>query len=119
MRKPCLRCGRMVLPHSKATRNGVSYGELMQGRGLCTRCYRNVEYHGQLLEYPRLTRSRDELLEDYEVLRSQGYNWRECATILGMKYASFERAMERARAAGDVRARRLNERELTWATISA
>lgn len=116
MRKPCLRCGRMVLPHSKATRNGVSYGELMQGRGLCTRCYRNVEYHGQLLEYPRLTRSRDELLADYEVLRGQGYNWKECATILGMKYTSFERAMCRARAAGDVRARRLSERELTWAT---
>jgi hypothetical protein len=116
MRKPCLRCGRLVLPHSRATRDGVPYGQLMQGRGLCTRCYRNVEYHGQLLEYPRLTRSRDELLEDYEVLRRQGYNWRECATILRINYPTFERALLRARAAGDPRARRLNERELAWTT---
>lgn len=110
IRKPCLRCGRLAAPHSKATRNGLRYSELLQARGLCTLCYSNVKYHGQLLEYPRGTRSRDELLEDYEVLRGQGYNWRECAHILKMKYASFERALCRARAAGDPRARRLNEK---------
>lgn len=112
MRRPCARCGKYVLPNNKRTRVGIANGELMNARGLCTTCYSNEEYHGRLQNWERTTRSRDELLDDYVILRQQGYTWRNCARKLDMEYPAFERAMLRARAAGDDRARRLNEREL-------
>jgi hypothetical protein len=50
------------------------------------------------------------LLDDYVILRQQGYNWSQCATKLGMSYSAFERAIYRARRVRDERALRLNER---------
>lgn len=82
----------------------------MRARGLCSNCYAHEEYHGTLIDWPRITRSRDELLDDYVILRQQGYDWKQCAIKLGMKYPAFEQAMIRARRAGDDRARRLNEK---------
>lgn len=61
------------------------------------------------IDIPRLTRTRDELLDDYVILRADGYTWRQCAQRLGMTYPAFERAMLRARKDGDPRAMRPGE----------
>ncbi|HEY2763350.1 MAG TPA: hypothetical protein VGJ13_04970 [Pseudonocardiaceae bacterium] len=57
-------------------------------------------------------RSRDDLLDDYEMLRSEGYDWHQCAARLRIPYPTFERAMLRARKDGDPRARRPGEARL-------
>jgi hypothetical protein len=106
----CLRCSKEVLPDIKRDRPGVPNHKRSRGRSLCSLCYTWARYHGKLVDYPRSTRSRDELLDDYVILRSQGYNWSQCATKLGMSYSAFERAIYRARRARDERALRLNER---------
>lgn len=81
----------------------------LAGRGLCGACYSRMTCHGTLVDYPRMTRSRDELLEDYVMLRRQGHTWPQCAERLGMRYDAFARALQRARVARDPRAARLNE----------
>ena len=81
-----------------------------RGRGLCVNCYQYARHHGELVDYSPQLRSRDDLLDDYVLLRSEGLNWRQCAERLGMSYPTFERAMFRARADGDPRAARLGER---------
>lgn len=73
-------------------------------------CWDHLQATGGLTDYERINRSRDDLLDDYVVLRREGYDWRRCAERLGMTYLAFERAMCRARKAGDPRARRLDER---------
>lgn len=48
---------------------------------------------------------RDELLDEWVYLRSWGVSREDAARRLGMNQASFKRALERAKAAGDPRAR--------------
>ncbi|MGH7687803.1 MAG: hypothetical protein ACREN2_13450 [Candidatus Dormibacteria bacterium] len=74
-------------------------------------CWQWLSRHGELVDYERLTRSRDDLLDDYVLLRAQGHDWRQCAARLGMSFAAFSRAMHRARADNDPRAGRIGE---TW-----
>lgn len=111
----CVRCTKPILPDSRPNRKTVPNRRRSRSRGLCSPCYVWARYHDCLIDYPRITRSRDELLDDYVVLRRQGYDWKNCAKKLGMNYSAFERALYRARAAGDDRARRLNEKELETA----
>lgn len=105
----CARCAVRMRPHRSPSAPGA-WAEVHAGRGLCARCYHRVRHLGQLADYPTLVRSRDDLLEDYVVLRDEGLSWRACAQRLGMRYPSFETAMCRARAAGDPRAGRPGER---------
>lgn len=107
MNTRCVRCdvplcSPRIVPPPGVGRSG--------GRGLCQNCHAWARYHDRLLDYPRSTRSRDDLLEDYVMLRREGYDWPLCAERLGMTYAAFERAIHRARDAGDPRAARLGER---------
>lgn len=46
-------------------------------------------------DYERFTRSREDLLDDYVLLRSEGFTWRQCAQRLGMTYVAFKRALLR------------------------
>lgn len=64
-----------------------------------------------VVDFPRLSISRDDLLDDYVILRGEGYSWMQCAVKLHMKYTTFERAMNRARKDADPRAGRIGE---TW-----
>lgn len=80
-----------------------------QARGLCSPCHARHRRAGTLSDYERSTRTRDDLLEDYVVLRSQGYSWRDCAARLAMTYSAFARAMQRARIELDPRAGRPGE----------
>lgn len=103
--RSCRHCGKFVHP----SRRGSSPESRPEGRGLCRPCWLLLGKTGELADYERPTRSRDDLLDDYVVLRGQGHDWRQCAERLGMTYPSFERAMLRARKAGDPRARRIGE----------
>lgn len=103
--RSCRRCGAFMHPQ----RSGGPWRHIAIGRGLCMSCWRHLQGTGELADYERVSRSRDDLLDDYEVLRGEGYDWRQCAERLGMSYPSFERAMFRARKAGDQRARRIGE----------
>ena len=76
-----------------------AYGWTHAGRGLCGSCYHRLT-PDERLDYPRTQMSRDELLEEWELLRSEGCTQRQAAERLGMAYATFDRALLRARAAG-------------------
>lgn len=101
----CARCGHTIHPQFRH----CSRKNSNNGRDLCKQCYAKATRDGTLADYERRTRSRDELLDDYMLLRSEGYSWRHIAERLGMTYPAFERAMLRARADGDPRAARPGE----------
>ena len=105
-------CGRQIWPQ----RQGRPVEDEHRGRGLCTNCYGRLRYRGDLIDFARRAMSRDEVMADWEVLRSQGYTHRQAAERLGMSHAAFTRAYERARAAGDVRAYSLTLNEIGCAS---
>lgn len=101
----CRRCDHPMLTragknHRGAAERGVREHE---GRGLCSRCYCALRERRPeaLLDYPRIVRTRDELLDDYRILRAQGLTQAEIAIKLDMRLATLTRALERARAAGE------------------
>lgn len=104
--KHCRSCLRSMRPQ-KVSPDGVTV--LHRSRGLCDTCWRLLGDIDARAEYECLMISRDDLLHDYELLCTEGCSWQQCATRLGMKYTSFERAMQRARAAQDPRAGRIGE----------
>jgi hypothetical protein len=55
-------------------------------------------------EYPRRSWSREDVMSEWDLLRSEGYTRRVAADRLGMRWETFDRAYWRARAAGDPRA---------------
>lgn len=73
-------------------------------RGLCDSCRRRAITDGTYLDHPPMTRSRDELLEDWDVLRCSGVTRTEAARRLGISCDALERAIYRGRGAGDPRA---------------
>ncbi len=103
----CTRCDVPMRSRKSDPRPGT---RIHLGRGLCVNCRNWARRRGLILDYPRITRPRDDLLDDYVLLRGEGYTWRQCAERLGMNYPAFRRAMERARTAGDPRAGRPGER---------
>lgn len=96
----CGSCGNTMVPRS----SGTTRVDTHEGRGLCPPCYRQAQYAGRLDDYPRTTWSRDELMGEWDLLRSEGYTRRNAAERLGLKWETFDRAYFRARAAGDERA---------------
>lgn len=98
----CVQCSQPIHPRNKAP----NWASQHAARGLCMHCWHTTSNRH---DTPRLTRSRDELLDDYTILRAQGHTWRQCAQRLNMTYPAFERAMLRARKDGDPRATRIGE----------
>jgi len=80
----CVRCGRT------GSHNG---------RGLCESCYDYEEWHGNLLAWPRLTRTADEVVADWRVLGAQRAT-EDVARRIGMGLPALRRALARARARG-------------------
>jgi hypothetical protein len=102
----CVRCTRRIYPRSTAP----NWASIHAGRNLCLSCWQIARHHhGIPDDTPRLNRTRDELLDDYVILRADGYTWRQCAQRLNMNYPAFERAMLRARRDRDPRAARIGE----------
>lgn len=74
------------------------------GRGLCHRCYEVHHRAGTLIDFPRASLDRDTLMEEYRLLRSDGVLATRMHARIGISAKAFERAMYRARRAGDPRA---------------
>lgn len=74
-------------------------------RNMCSTCLAKARAADTLEDHPRLGRTRDELMDDWTALRLRGFNKVQAAKKLGMDPKSFDRQYQRARAAGDPRAR--------------
>jgi hypothetical protein len=96
----CAACGTTIAPQTL----GLPREETHEARGLCSPCYGRALHADRLDEFPRRTRSRDELMSEWDHLRRAGVEWWDAHRRLGMTAAAFERAYWRARAAGDPRA---------------
>jgi hypothetical protein len=83
---------------------GLSRHATHEGRGLCTPCYERANYRGRLADHPRRTWSRDDVMTEWDLLRRDGHTRAQAAERLGMTWAALDRAIWRARAAGDPRA---------------
>lgn len=64
------------------------------GRGLCRSCWTLARRNGTLQQHARTRtiRTQAEFVEDYELLRSEGYTRRQIAERLGMRYDAVTRA---------------------------
>lgn len=71
-----------------------------EGRGLCTECYMRAHHRGAIADYERTSRSREDFLEDYRLLRAQGYSRAQIAERLGVTRDAVDKAVSRARRAG-------------------
>lgn len=76
----------------------------IRSRRLCRHCYTQSAASDELWRYPPAHRGRDEVLDEWAVLRLRGLSWAAAAEVLGMRPEAFDRALWRARAAGDPRA---------------
>lgn len=83
---PCLYCGNPATPPTI--------------RRLHLSCYSKVQRAGQLEDYPRVTKPRRDVLEDYEILAREGYTIRNAAERLGMTHKALDQALTRARRQG-------------------
>lgn len=92
----CANCGHRPPPR----RRGVS----QIARGLCPACYWRETANGALADWPRSTRSRSDVLDEWVILRAQRYTYRQAAERLGMTLTAFEGAIYRARRDRDPRA---------------
>jgi hypothetical protein len=73
-------------------------------RGLCTSCWRTARRTGELLDFERGSHARDEVLDEWALLRKQGASRAQAAKRIGMSAEALDRAYLRARRAGDPRA---------------
>ncbi|GAA2798456.1 hypothetical protein [Saccharopolyspora taberi] len=98
---PCARCGQPMVMSRQAP-PGV---RRHKSRRLCTSCYPRVLERGELECYPRLRRSSDNVLEEYQHLHEQGIRSRAVlASRLGLSPGALSTLLWRARRAGDERA---------------
>lgn len=94
--RDCGRCGK-AMTSGGARQPGVP---VHSRRGLCEGCEVAARRDGTLLDHPALVRTRAEVLEDYELLRTDGATRRQAAARMGMTVDALDRALQRARAAG-------------------
>lgn len=73
-------------------------------RSLCTSCAATARRTGDLIDHPRRTVRRDDLLDDWALLRDEGLSYGDFAARIGSTETAVLRALARARADGDPRA---------------
>jgi hypothetical protein len=71
-------------------------------RYLCRNCYETAYKRGTHLEHPRQTRRRADVIEDYTMLRSEGYTRAQIAERIGMHPKALEGVYFRAIRAGEL-----------------
>lgn len=106
---PCAgSCGRQLLTREglrvvpEDQRVGLA---LHAARGLCQRCWRKAKANDTLLDLPAKKRMNDEVMEEWELLRTQGvHSIRKAAERMGMTHKALEKAIQRGRERGDSRA---------------
>ncbi|HEY9354652.1 MAG TPA: hypothetical protein VIP28_15425 [Nocardioides sp.] len=97
----CLVCDMPM--HASGSRR-CSEGHFgVRGRSACPTCYERARADGTLIDLPRRYLSRDELLDEWELLRGQ-VSFRAFHERVGVSHRTWERAYYRARADGDPRA---------------
>lgn len=94
------RCGRPLVPQHATPGPGEARHA---SRGLCQRCRRAI-VTGTIEDFPRVYRSRDEVLDEWVRLRGE-LTRREFAEHVGMTYGAVSSVLFYARADGDERAR--------------
>lgn len=101
----CRSCAVPMVPARTARAEGVPIGHRRHdGRGLCTPCYGVARRADALADHERLTRSSDDLLDDWALLRGQGHPVDVIAERLGMTRVGLLHGVRRGRRAGDRRA---------------
>jgi hypothetical protein len=105
--RQCLKCRRSIVD----TRTYLANSEIRNrygrhyARGLCQTCYANERYHNRLGDWPALNWQRDELLDDWVLLRESGVPIAQAAERIGINVIALDRALHRATKAGDQRGR--------------
>ncbi|WP_344029272.1 hypothetical protein [Pseudonocardia kongjuensis] len=95
----------MLVPADSAAGVALPTGvRRKKARGLCGACYMASWRREDLAEHAVQQRPRDDVLDDWLVLRGEGLSLRQAAARLGMSFEAFERAFYRARGDGDERA---------------
>lgn len=107
--EPCLgTCGRMMVPgylYSKMPREERSGLTFHSARGLCMRCRRAAERDGTFDDYEPRRRLNGDVLEEWELLRSQGvWDLKVAADRIGISYSALDMAIWRGAQKGDPRA---------------
>lgn len=72
-----------------------------KGRNLCDTCWQRNWKNGTLDAFPRATRPRADVLEDWAFLASQGYTRRTAADRMGISKDCLDKAIERDRRRND------------------
>lgn len=103
----CARCGRDTIDgRTYTTRPDLRDGRKPHGgRGLCKTCYTIENEAGRLDRWSRVNRRREDLIIEWDLLRSAGVGLVEAARRIGVKPATLDRALHRGLATGDDRAR--------------
>jgi hypothetical protein len=115
----CRRCERGPLIHGtrwrrmpKDERKAVG-GLYHGGRGLCGTCYNQIRHQRRLHDYEPVKRSREDMLEEWEMLRSDGVtDLAIAAERMGVTRAALDKCLERARRDGDPRGVRYHQGQL-------
>lgn len=102
---PCRECGRALRPQSHPPIPGRDTVPL-KNNGLCGRCearHRAGTTPGVRTPYV----PAECALDDWAMLRDQGYNWRDAAPRIGMTPGALDKALTRAKRRGDPRGSRV------------
>jgi hypothetical protein len=113
----CRRCQRGPLTSDRQRAIGGSLCH--RGRGLCRTCYDHECRYGDVRQWGRLSFTREEVQEEYAVLRPQGLTHPQIAARLGMSLDALEQSLTRARRAERRERERERERELVTASATS
>lgn len=97
----CLICG---IELTFVRRGKIPEKRKTAGRGLCHTCWCAAKVNGTLDQFPRLTRSRDELLSEWEFMRGM-VSFDDFSKVMGVTLAAWKCAYSRGEKAGDPRAK--------------
>lgn len=95
--RACRRCGDPIVARTSATPDDKPHC----ARQMCSGCYSDAKRTGEIINYPRTTKSRADVLEDWGICRRRNMGKREAAQIMGMTYGALDQALRRARLAGE------------------
>lgn len=101
--RECRRCKHPVIPGHiyLAVRWLRERARRMAGRGLCSPCYDQLRRANATYDYARSSIARDDMLDDYRLLRDQGHTARQIADRLAIPVNTLKRALIRAHNDGD------------------
>jgi hypothetical protein len=88
----CACCGHKFAPGKKRV-PGLA---VHVSRGLCTKCDAWFREQDAIHHWPRLTTNYQDLLEEWRVLKADGFTKYRAAQILGVSYEAFLIGIKRA-----------------------